>query len=89
MPSIYINMFVDELKLKLNMEDLCQYALSVFDNKYALIEGVKNLVFSSEEQVKVRVKKMMIILEGKELKIKEVGDGNVLVSGEILGVKYE
>ena len=80
-------MFVDELKVKL--EDLCQFTLSVFDNKFALIEGVKNLVFSSEEQVKVRVKKMMIILDGKGLKIKEVGDGNVLVSGEILGVKYE
>ena len=38
-------MFVDELKVKLNMEDLCQFTLSVFDNKFALIEGVKNLVF--------------------------------------------
>lgn len=82
-------MFVDELKLKLNIEDFCQYTLSVFDNKFALIEGVKNLVFSSEQQVKARVKKMTVIIGGKNLKIKEVGDGNVLISGEIHGVQYE
>ena len=82
-------MFVDELKLKLNIEDFCQYTLSVFDNKFALIEGVKNLVFSSEQQVKARVKKMTVIIGGKNLKIKEVGDGTVLISGEIHGVQYE
>ena len=82
-------MFVDELKLKLKIEDVCSFTVSVFDNKYVSCEGVKNVVFSSDEQVKLRVKKHLVIIEGKGLKIVEIGDGNALILGEIFGVRYE
>ena len=82
-------MFVDELKLKLNVEDICTYTVSVFDNKYVACEGVKNVVFSSEEKVKLRVKKHTVSIDGVGLKIVEIGDGNALISGVINVVSYE
>lgn len=82
-------MFVDELKLKLKIEDICAFSVSVFDNKYVSCEGVKNVVFSSDEQVKLRVKNHVVVIDGKGLKIVEIGDGNTLISGEIVGVQYE
>lgn len=89
MQHIYINMFVDELKLKLNIEDLCSFSVTVLDNKYVAFEGVKNVVYSSDESVKMRVKKHLISVSGKGLKIVEIGNGNALISGEIVGVQYE
>ena len=82
-------MFVDELKLKLKIEDICTYSVSVFDNRYVACEGVKNVVYSSEEKVKLRVKKHTVSVEGTGLKIVEIGDGNALISGEIKMVSYE
>lgn len=82
-------MFVDELKLKLKIEDVCSFTVSVFDNKYVSCEGVKNVVFSSDEQVKLRVKKHLVVIGGKGLKIVEIGEGNALIMGEIFGVQYE
>ena len=82
-------MFVDEVKLKLKIEDICSYVITVLDNKYVSCEGVKNVVYSSEEKVKLRVKNRLVIIDGKALKIVEIGDGNALVSGEIVGVQYE
>ena len=82
-------MFIDEFKLKLRLEDVCSFTVSVFDNKYVSCEGVKNVVFSSDDKVKLRVKKHLVIIDGKGLKIVEIGDGNALISGEIVGVQYE
>ena len=82
-------MFVDEVKLKLKIEDICSYVVTVLDNKYVSCEGVKNVVYSSEEKVKLRVKNRLVIIDGNALKIVEIGDGNALVSGEIVGVQYE
>lgn len=82
-------MFVDELKLRLKIEDVCSFTVSVFDNKYVSCEGVKNVVFSSDEQVKLRVKKHLVVIGGKGLKIVEIGEGNALIMGEIFGVQYE
>ena len=82
-------MFVDELKLKLKIQDICSYSVSIFDNRFVLLEGVKNIVFSSDEKMKFRVKKHLVAIDGKGLKLVEIGDGNALLSGEIVGVTYE
>ena len=82
-------MFVDELKAKLKIEDICSFSVTVFDNKYAVVEGVKKVVFKGDEEVKFRSKKRGIIVKGKGLKLKEIGEGNAIVSGEVFGVEYD
>ncbi len=82
-------MFVDELKAKFKIEDLCAYSLTVFDNKNVVVEGVKNIIFADENQVKIRVKKTSILLLGEGLKILEVGEGNLLITGTVKGVEYD
>ena len=82
-------MFVDELKLKLKIEDICSFSVNIFDNKFVACEGVKNVVYSSDQKIKLRVKKSLISIDGKDLKIVEIGDGNALISGNIVGVCYE
>ena len=82
-------MFFDELKLKLNLEDVVHFSVTILGRNAVVIEGVKNVVFSNENQIKARVKKCVVSVSGERLKIKEIGDGNILVSGVINGVQYE
>ena len=82
-------MFFDELKLKLGLEDVVHFSVTILGRNAVVIEGVKNVVFSNENQLKVRVKKCVVSVSGERLKIKEIGDGNILISGVIDGVQYE
>ena len=82
-------MFFDELKLKLNLEDVVHFSVTILGRNAVVIEGVKNVVFSNENQIKARVKKCVVSVSGERLKIKEIGDGNILISGVINGVQYE
>ena len=82
-------MFFDELKLKLNLEDVVHFSVTIIGRNAVVIEGVKNVVFSNENQLKARVKKCVVSVSGERLKIKEIGDGNILISGVINGVQYE
>ena len=82
-------MFFDELKLKLNLEDVVHFSVTILGRNAVVIEGVKNVVFSNENQLKARVKKCVVSVSGEKLKIKEIGDGNILISGVINGVQYE
>ena len=82
-------MFFDELKLKLNLEDVVHFSATILGRNAVVIEGVKNVVFSNENQLKARVKKCVVSVSGERLKIKEIGDGNILISGVINGVQYE
>lgn len=82
-------MFFDELKLKLNLEDVVHFSVTILGRNAVVIEGVKNVVFSNENQLKARVKKCIVSVSGERLKIKEIGDGNILISGVINGVQYE
>ena len=82
-------MFFDELKLKLNLEDVVHFSVTILGRSAVVIEGVKNVVFSNENQLKARVKKCVVSVSGERLKIKEIGDGNILISGVIDGVQYE
>ena len=82
-------MFFDELKLKLNLEDVVRFSVTILGRNAVVIEGVKNVVFSNENQLKARVKKCVVSVSGERLKIKEIGDGNILISGVINGVQYE
>ena len=82
-------MFFDELKLKLNLEDVVHFSVTILGRNAVVIEGVKNVVFSNENQLKASVKKCVVSVSGERLKIKEIGDGNILISGVINGVQYE
>ena len=82
-------MFFDELKLKLNLGDVVHFSVTILGRNAVVIEGVKNVVFSNENQLKARVKKCVVSVSGERLKIKEIGDGNILISGVINGVQYE
>lgn len=82
-------MFFDELKLKLNLEDVVHFSVTILGRNALVIEGVKNVVFSNENQLKARVKKCIVSVSGERLKIKEIGEGNILISGVINGVQYE
>ena len=82
-------MFFDELKLKLNLEDVVHFSVTILGRNAVVIEGAKNVVFSNENQLKARVKKCVVSVSGEGLKIKEIGDGNILISGVINGVQYE
>lgn len=82
-------MFVDEVKTKLGIEDICGFSVTIFEDKHVVIEGVKKLVFKGEEEVKFRSKNKGISVRGKGLKLIELGNGNAIVSGIVFGVDYD
>ncbi len=83
-------MFVNELSAKLGLDDVvCAYSTAVFGNCAVYVEGTKKVASCNENEIRLKVKNKKIVIIGKSLKIKEIGSGNVYVTGEIEGVSFE
>lgn len=83
-------MFINELSSKLGLDDVvCAYSTVVFGNFAVYVEGTKKVTSCNENEIKLKTKNKKIVIIGKLLKIKEIGNGNVYVTGEIDGVNFE
>ncbi len=83
-------MFVDEVKRKLNLEDVvCSYSVATFGDFGVAIEGVRTVVSVGEYEIKVKVKKAVLSVFGENLKPVEIGGGNLYIKGNINGITFE
>ena len=92
MPLIFIslNMFVDEIQKKLKIvDDILPFTLTFIGDNSLIACGVKSVILSSEENIKLKLKHKIIDIVGKELNISEIGGGDVYVKGIIGGVNFE
>lgn len=88
--GIIYRMFYDEILEKFRIEDaFAPFTVAMFGNTEVVAGGVKAVLFSSAEEVKVRFSKKCAIFRGKDLRIVEIGGGDVLVRGEISEVEFE
>ena len=76
---------------KLNLPDELVYnyaKITMIENKEILIEGSNNIVDYYDNYIKIQTQNVYIILDGKNLKINEITDEEVLISGEISNVGF-
>ena len=62
--------------------------ITMIENSQILIEGKNNIVDYYDNYIKLQTQNVYIILDGKNLKINEITDEEVLVSGDISNVGF-
>ena len=62
--------------------------ITMIENSQILIEGKNNIVDYYDNYIKIQTQNVYIILDGKNLKINEITDEEVLISGEISNVGF-
>lgn len=79
--------FIETLDLPQELSS--NYArITMIENAQILIEGKNNIVDYYDNYIKIQTQNVYIILDGKNLKINEITDAEVLVSGEIGNVGF-
>ena len=88
--GITFNMFWDEVIGKLRTDAaLASFSVTVLGRAGVAVSGVKGVVYSSDEEVRVRLRGGALTVRGEELVIAEIGGGDVLVRGKVKGVELD
>ena len=78
-------MLIDEfLTDGVDKENSFQY--TNYSNKYVVIDGIKELLLSSETEIIVKIKKGELSVKGNNLLIKELSKDQIFISGEIISI---
>lgn len=79
--------FIDTLDLPQELSG--EFArITMIENSQILIEGKNNIVDYYDNYIKIQTKNVYVILDGKYLKINEISDAEVLISGDISNVGF-
>ena len=77
------------------MVDIPNYIISnsskitMIDNSNILIEGYKNVVDYYLHYIKIRANNIEIVIDGKNLDIKEITDDDLVITGTIYSVNFK
>lgn len=83
-------MFVDEIGEKLALKDSkLPFVISILGESGAVISGVKTVVLTLPNEIKVRVKGGEIKVVGESLSVREMGGGDMYFAGDIKSVEIE
>ena len=83
-------MFVDEIGEKLALKDSkLPFVISILGESGGVISGVKTVVLTLSNEIKVRVKGGEIKVTGESLAVREMGGGDMYFAGDIKGVEIE
>lgn len=63
--------------------------ITMVDNKQVLIEGYKNVVDYYLHYIKIRGNNIEIVIDGKDLDIKEITDDDLVITGKIFSVNFK
>lgn len=79
----FFNEFLKEIKFdRINDNVIC----SIEFGKSAMIFGSFKIISMAENEIVFSVKKRLFLVQGNALKIKSMAAGEMLVSGNVLGV---
>ncbi len=62
--------------------------ITVIDNKYLYLEGNNQIVDYYDHYIKIKTNNLEIVLDGKNMEIKEINDKELVVDGKILNISY-
>lgn len=66
-----------------------EYCAVNFDGKVCFIEGFGRVISLGGEKIELSVAGGALVIGGAELQVEELGDGEIIVRGEIGGVYVE
>lgn len=76
-------------KLNIPEELVYDYSkITMVENSQLMIEGYNNIVDYYDNYIKIQAKNVYVIIDGKELKIDEINDSELLISGDINNVGF-
>ncbi len=88
--GIFFDMFLEDVLSKLGLDEaVAPFTAAVFGSSALSLTGVRRVVFYAADEVKVRVAGGAVTVRGEGLTIKEMGGGDVLISGTVTGVEID
>ncbi len=63
--------------------------LTSIENNNILIEGYKQIIDYYDDYIKIRANNIDILIDGKDLDIKEITDFDLVIEGNIYSVNYQ
>lgn len=88
--GIFFDMFLEDVLSKLGLDEAAApFTAAVFGSSALSLTGVRRVVFYAADEVKVRVAGGAVTVRGEGLTIKEMGGGDVLISGMVTGVEID
>lgn len=63
--------------------------ITLVDNNYLYLEGKNQIEDYYNHYIKIKTKKNVISLDGKNMEIKEISDNELCIYGEIICISYE
>lgn len=63
--------------------------LTSIENNNVLIEGYRQIIDYYDDYIKIRTNNMDILIDGKDLDIKEITDFDLVVEGDIYSINYQ
>lgn len=83
-------MFVDEVKRKFKIKNGgVPFTLTLLGRDKAAVSGVKSVLLSNAETLRFKLAAGNLTLNGRALKLVELGGGDAYVSGEIDSVEFD
>lgn len=62
--------------------------ISVVDNKAIYFEGNNKIEDYYEHYIKIKTKRKTVIVDGKNMVIREMGDNELVIEGDISGINF-
>lgn len=62
--------------------------VNIIDNTYILVEGKTKVADYFDNYIKIKTKKYSLVVDGKNLSIKEISDTDLIINGEISNISY-
>ncbi len=83
-------MFVDEVQEILKIDDKnYPFTVTLLGGECAIASGVKTVILSTQNELKLKVKSGVLKIVGEDLSIRQIGGGDMYLSGEIKSVEIE
>ena len=83
-------MFVDEIKSKLRLDDAAvPFVVTWLGCGNVIVNGVKTVILSMPNAIKIRVKSETLVVVGDSLEILQLGGGDVYIKGRIERIEIE
>jgi len=79
--------FIDEIKDKIKLDATTGYRILILAGKGICVEGHRGIYEISDTVIRFKVKNGSVSVGGEELKIKEISESEIYITGKIKGVE--
>ncbi len=63
--------------------------ITTIENRNVMVEGYNQIIDYYDDYIKIRTNNIDLIIDGKDLDIKEITDTDLIIQGEIFSINYK